>query len=113
MLPLARSARSFAALLLGSVFALGALTGCGGGSEGTDTSCDLTGCTITFPRDGTPSVSVLGITAKMVSFENNQANIEVAGQTITVPVGGETQSEGWNVRVERATDTEVVVRVSH
>jgi hypothetical protein len=57
-------------------------------------------------------VSVLGINARLVSAANNQAQIEVAGQTITVPVGGETQSEGFTVRVERLTDTEVVVRIT-
>lgn len=94
------------------LLALGALTGCGGGSEGTKTDCGLNGCTVTFPRDGTPSVSVLGINARLVGLENGQANIEVAGQTVSVPVGGETQSDGFTVRVERATDTEVVVRIT-
>lgn len=104
--------KPFVMPLTGLVLALGALAGCGGGSEGTKTDCGLDGCTITFPRDGTPSVSILGISAKLVGYDNNQARVEVAGQTVTVPVGGQTQSDGFTVRVERATDTEVVVRVT-
>lgn len=101
---------------VGTVVGLGVLTGCGGtdsaGPGGSRTNCDLTGCTITFSRDGTPEVSVLGITAKLVAVDGGQATIEVAGQTVAIPVGGQTQTEGFNVGVERATDTEVVVRVS-
>jgi hypothetical protein len=103
-------------LLAGTAVGFGVLTGCGGGAEtpgGSRTNCDLTGCTITFSRDGTPEVSVLGIKAKLVGVDGGQATIEVAGQTVAIPVGGETQAEGFTVNVQRATDTEVVVRVSH
>jgi hypothetical protein len=106
------STRPLAAPLTGVLLALGALTGCGGGGEGSKTDCGLNGCTVTFSRDGTPSVSVLGINARLVSLQNGQANIEVAGQTVSVPVGGETQSDGFTIRVERATDSEVVVRIT-
>lgn len=103
-----------ASLLAGTAVGFGVLTGCGGAEEpgGSRTNCDLTGCTVTFSRDGTPEVSILGITARLVGVEGNQARIEVAGQTVSIPVGGESQAEGFTVRVERATDTEVVVRVS-
>jgi hypothetical protein len=97
--------------LTGLVLALGALTGCGG-SEGAKTDCGLDGCTITFPRDGTPSVSILGVEARLVGLENGTATIEVAGHPVTVPVGGQAQSDGFTLRVERATDTEVVVRIA-
>ena len=99
----------------------GALTGCGGGSQGegsggatpagSATNCDLNGCTITFPRNGTQSVSAFGVEAKLVGVDEGSARIEVAGQTITVPVGGTTEVQGLTVGVERVTDTEVVVRV--
>lgn len=90
------------------------LAGCGGGEQGggSNTSCDLGGCTITFQRDGTAAVSVLGIQARLVGVDAGTAQIEVAGQTISVPVGGQTQAEGFTVGVESVTDTEVVVRVS-
>ncbi|MGH3570147.1 MAG: hypothetical protein ACRDRH_29900 [Pseudonocardia sp.] len=89
---------------------LGGLTACGGQGSGTD--CGLDGCTITFPRSGDATVSVLGIEARLVGVEAGNAQLEVAGQTITVPVGGEAAAEGFTVRVERVTDTEVVVRIS-
>jgi hypothetical protein len=94
------------------------LTACGSGSDpgsgrGSATDCDLTGCSITFVRDGTPEVSVLGVTARLVDYQGDRVTLEVAGQRVTVPVGGQTQSDGFTVRVERATDTEVVVRVTH
>lgn len=86
------------------------LAGCGG--SGSNTACDLTGCTITFPRDGTAAVSVLGVQARLVGVDQGAARIELAGQTVTVPVGGQTQAQGFTVGVERVTDSEVVVRVS-
>jgi hypothetical protein len=85
------------------------LAGCGGG--GSQTDCGLDGCTITFPRSGAAAVSVLGIEARVVGVEGGTAELEIAGQRITVPVGGETQAQGFTVGVERVTDTEVVVRI--
>lgn len=93
-----------------AVVSIGALAGCGG--QGSDTQCGLDGCTITFQRDGTASVSVLGISAELIGVQDGVAQLEVAGQTVSVPVGGETQAEGFTVRVESVTDTEVVVRVT-
>lgn len=87
-----------------------ALTGCGTGGSNTD--CGLTGCTVTFPRSGDAAVSVLGVSARLVDVTEGQATLEVAGQTVTVPVGGQTQAEGFTVAVESVTDTEVVVRVT-
>lgn len=114
---LRRTTSALTAAVLAST--LGLLTACGGGSGGgsggrdsSPTKCDLGGCTVTFVRDGTPEVSILGVTARLIGVQGDQATIEVAGQLITLPVGGETQAEGFTVRVERATDTEVVVRVS-
>lgn len=107
--------RRFLVSFVGLAVGLGALAGCAGGTsgdEGSQTNCGLDGCTVTFQRDGTPEVSILGITARLVGVEGGQATLEVAGQTVTVPVGGETEAEGFTVRVERATDAEVVVRVT-
>ncbi|WP_214364436.1 hypothetical protein [Pseudonocardia sp. H11422] len=100
------TATSLAVLAL----ALGGATACGG--QGTDTNCSIDGCTVTFQRSGNAEVSVLGIEARLVGVENGAARIEVAGQTVTVPVGGEAAADGFTVRVERVTDTEVVVRIS-
>jgi hypothetical protein len=56
-------------------------------------------------------VSVLGIEARLVGVQNGTAQLQVAGQTITVPVGGEANADGFTVGVESVTDSEVVVRV--
>lgn len=100
--------RRAATLVLTALTAL-VLAGCGGG--GSQTDCGLDGCTITFPRSGAAAVSVLGIEARVVGVEGGTAELEIAGQRITVPVGGETQAQGFTVGVERVTDTEVVVRI--
>jgi hypothetical protein len=85
-----------------------ATAACGGGSN---TQCGIDGCTVTFPRSGDTAVSVLGVQARLVGVDAGQATLEVAGQTVSVPVGGETQAEGFTIGVESVTDTEVVVRV--
>ena len=85
------------------------VAGCGG--QGSQTQCGVDGCTITFPRSGQAAVSVLGVEAKLVGVQDSTAEVEVAGQRVTVPVGGETSADGFTVGVERVTDAEVVVRV--
>ncbi|MFC5948723.1 hypothetical protein ACFQH9_10600 [Pseudonocardia lutea] len=94
--------------LAAAVLAVG-LAGCGGGSSST--ACGLDGCTVTFPRSGDASVSVLGVEARLVGVQNDVAEIQVAGQQVRVPVGGQTEAGGFTVGVDRVTDTEVVVRV--
>ena len=101
--------RALLAPLLALAVTVGALTGCGGGGN---TSCGVDGCTVTFPRSGAAEVSVLGVTARLVRVDADIAQVEVAGQTVMVPVGGQTQAGGLVVRVEQITDTQVVIRVS-
>ncbi|NMH97422.1 hypothetical protein HF526_08880 [Pseudonocardia sp. K10HN5] len=103
--------RATAAPLAALALALGGVTACGAGG-GSDTNCSLDGCTVTFPRSGAAEASILGVTARLVGVDAGTARIEVAGQTVAVPVGGETAADGFTVRVERVTDTEVVVRIS-
>lgn len=98
-----------ATVLVTLVLALG--TAACGGEGGTQTDCGLDGCTITFPRNGSTGVSVLGVEAKLVGVQGGTAELEVAGQRISVPVGGESAAGNFTVGVERVTDTEVVVRV--
>jgi hypothetical protein len=102
-----RVPRALAAPVLALVVALSA---CGG--QGSDTRCGADGCTVTFARTGTSEVSVLGVKARLVRVDANTAQVEVAGQTVSVPVGGQTQVGPVVVRVERITDSQVVVRVS-
>jgi hypothetical protein len=99
-----------AALSVMSVLAaLVLVAGCGSGGSKVD--CGLDGCTITFPRSGDVAVSVLGVEARLVGVQDGTAQLEVAGQQITVPVGGETEAGGFMVGVQQVTDTEVVVHV--
>jgi hypothetical protein len=102
--------RRLAAVLFAAVLAVGALAGCGGDNSNTD--CNLNSCTITFERGVDASVSVLGIEAKLVSVQNSQATVEVAGQQVTVPVGQDAEAEGWNVSVQSITAEQVVVKIS-
>jgi hypothetical protein len=103
--------RPFRATVAAVLVAL-ALSACGGGDgQGSNTSCDLGGCTITFPRSGAGEVSVLGVTARLVGVDNSVATIDIAGNTVQVPVGAEQQADGFTVGVDQVTDTQVVVRV--
>jgi len=88
-----------------------ALLVAGCATAGTQTNCGLDGCTVTFPRSGDTSVSVLGVQARLVGVQDGTAELEVAGQRVTVTVGGQTEAAGSTVGVERVTDKEVVVRV--
>ncbi len=102
--------RLTAALLALIAITLGGATACS--REGSQTNCSLNGCTVTFQRTGTAETSVLGVKAKLVGVEGSSARLEVAGQTVTVPVGGEAATDGFTVRVEQVTDTAVVVRIA-
>ena len=106
---LPRLRRGTVVTVLALVLAGGVLAGCGGGGN---TSCGVDGCTVTFPRSGTAEVSVLGVDARLVRVDADIAQIEIAGQTVQVPVGGQTEVGGFAVRVEEVTDQQVVVRIS-
>ena len=106
----ARAARVVATPLIGLAVAGGVLTGCGG--QGSDTSCGVNGCTVTFARNGTAEVSVLGVSARLLGVDQGVARIEVAGQTVEVPVGGQAEVGGFTVQVQEVTDTQVIVRVA-
>ena len=106
---LPRLRRGTVVAVLALVVAGGALAGCGGGGN---TSCGTDGCTVTFARSGSSEVSVLGVSARLVRVDADVAQIEVAGQTVMVPVGGQTEVGGLVVRVQEVTDQQVVVRIS-
>lgn len=91
-----------------AVLTAAVLAGCGGSSS---TQCGLDGCTIVFPRSGETAVSVLGIEARLIEVQDGTARLRVAGQEVVIPVGATTDAGGFQVGVERLTDTEVVVRV--
>jgi hypothetical protein len=111
---LPRLRRGTAITVLALVLAGGSLAGCsgGGGGGGGNTSCGVDGCTVTFPRSGSAEVSVLGVSARLVRVDADIAQIEVAGQTVQVPVGGQTEVGGFVVRVQEVNDQQVVVKIS-
>jgi len=110
---LPRLRRGTAVTVLALVLAGGSLAGCsGGGGGGGNTSCGVDGCTVTFPRSGSAEVSVLGVSARLVRVDADIAQIEVAGQTVQVPVGGQTEVGGFVVRVQEVNDQQVVVKIS-
>ena len=104
-----RPPRALLAPVLALAVGLGVLTGCGGGGNA---SCGTDGCTVTFPRSGNATVSVLGVTARLLRVDADIAQVEVAGTTVMVPVGGQTEVAGLVVRVDQITDAQVVVRIS-
>jgi len=109
---LPRLRRGTAITVLALVLAGGSLAGCSGGGGGGNTSCAVDGCTVTFPRSGSAEVSVLGVSARLVRVDADIAQIEVAGQTVQVPVGGQTEVGGFVVRVQEVNDQQVVVKIS-
>lgn len=103
-------ARRLPAAAAAATLVVALLAGCGGDNSQTD--CDLNSCTVTFDRGVDASVSVLGIEAKLVTVQNSQATIEVAGQQVTVPVGENAEADGWNVAVQSITADNVVIKIS-
>lgn len=91
---------------------LGASTGCGGESSGTKTDCSLSACTVTFDRGVDAKTSILGIDVTLVSVKNDTVTLEVAGQKVAVPAGGETEAEGFTVSVQKVTKEQVVVKIA-
>lgn len=80
-----------------------------GGVSGAD--CGWNGCAITFPRHGETSVSVLGVTARLIEVRDGIADLEVAGVRVRLPAGGQSEAGEYTVSVERVTDEGVTVRI--
>jgi hypothetical protein len=113
---------NIAAAMLVVLLAAPTLAACSSG--GAKTSCDLSSCTITFPRNGDTKVSVLGFEVAYVGTSGEQSpssdkspssekvTLKVAGQEVSAPIGQPIQVAGLNVTVESVTDSEVVVKVT-
>ncbi len=109
----ARFARiSTAAAILGLALASGVLTGCS--SKNADVSCSGNACTATFVRNADSEVSVLGLKVKLVNVQNNQVQIKVGSQTITVPVGQQAQvlNGRFTIEVQQVNNDNVVVKIN-
>jgi len=102
-----RFATVTAAIVLGLIFGVGGLTACS--SDNVD--CTTNACTVTFDRGVDAESSVLGVDVKLVGVDNGVVKIEVGGTTVSVPVDGSAQAEGFDITVQKVTDEQVVVRI--
>jgi hypothetical protein len=98
-----RLATVTAALVLG----LGGLSACS--SDNVD--CTTDACTVTFDRGVEAESSVLGVDVKLVAVDSGAVRLDVGGTTVSVPVDGSTQAQGFDISVQKVTDAEVVVRI--
>ncbi|WP_432968223.1 hypothetical protein [Dactylosporangium sp. CA-233914] len=99
--------RRFAAIAAGLVLALGGVAACS--TDNVD--CTTNACTVTFDRGVEAESSVLGVGVKLVGVDNGVVRLEIGGTTVSVPVDGSTQAEGFDISVQKVTDAEVVVRI--
>jgi hypothetical protein len=89
------------------------LAGCGG--EGSDVSCSLNDCTVTFDRGVDAQASILGVNVELVGVRDDQVTVKVADQEINVPVGsaqGQAEAGGLTFKVDEVTDSTVVMKVT-
>ena len=101
-----RVAALVAALALGAA----GLAGCD--SEGAKTDCSLDACTVTFDRGADAKASILGVEAKLVGVQGDQATVEVAGQQATLTVGqAATQTGDFELTLQSVDDKQVVVKI--
>jgi hypothetical protein len=111
MLNRPRSARRAATMIVGALLGLALVTGCS--SEGSDTSCSLDACTVTFDKGVNASASVLGVDAKLVAADGDRVTVEVAGEQLSLTVGQPaTEVGGLSVSLDSITDSNVVVKIS-
>ncbi|MBN1173672.1 MAG: hypothetical protein JXA67_15990 [Micromonosporaceae bacterium] len=103
----------FGAVVAVAALAIGLSAGCS--SEGADVSCNLNTCTVTFDRGVEAEASVLGVSVKLVSVENDLVTLDVSGNEIVLPAGDtdqQTQAGGLNVSIQEVTADKVVLEVT-
>jgi hypothetical protein len=104
-------ARRAAGLLVGLALGVAVLAGCS--SEGASTDCGLDACTVTFDRGVEASANILGVEAKLIGAQGDQATIEVAGEQLTLTVGQQAaEVGGFAVTLDSVTDSEIKVQVA-
>jgi hypothetical protein len=82
-------------------------------SHGANVSCSTTQCAVTFDRGiSNASISVLGVTVKIVTVTNGSVTLSVAGNQVTIPVNQSVQVGGLAVTVKSVTASKVVVQIS-
>ena len=105
------SRRRIPAVIAALALSLTMLAGCG--DDGADTDCNLDSCTVTFDRNTDTDASILGVKARIVSVQGDQATVEIAGQQATVTVGQPATEVGsFRAELSSLTSDQVVVRIS-
>lgn len=99
--------RRLAAVPVALVLALGGVAAC----SSDNVECSTNACTVTFDRGVEASSSVLGVQVKLLGVDNGVVRLDVGGTTVSVPVDGSAQAQGFDISVQKVTDAEVVVRV--
>src|SRR3954453_3150777 len=99
--------RRLATVTAAIVLGMGALTACS--SDNVD--CTTNACTVTFDRGVEAESSVLGVDVKLVGVDNGVVKVDVGGTTVSVPVDGSAQAQGFDITVQKVTDSQVVIRV--
>lgn len=103
--------RFVAAVMVAALGGGGLLVGCS--SNNGDVSCSLSNCTVTLNRGADATASVLGVKIKLVSVNGDQITVDVGGNQVAVPTGGnEVQAGGLNIRVDKVTKDQVVLKIS-
>lgn len=99
--------RRLATVAAALVIGLGGLTAC----SSDNVSCSTNACTVTFDRGVEAESSVLGVKVKLVGVDNGVVKVKVSGTTVSVPVDGSAQAQGFDISVQKVTDSQVVIRV--
>ncbi|GGM30780.1 hypothetical protein ACFFX1_46310 [Dactylosporangium sucinum] len=102
-----RIARKATVVTAAIVLGLGGLTAC----STDNVECSTNACTVTFDRGVEAESSVLGVDVKLVGVDNGVVKLDVAGTTVSVPVDGSTEAQGFNITVQEVTDKNVVIRI--
>lgn len=97
-------------LILLVPFLLALVAACGD-SSGSDTNCSAKSCVVTFDRGVDAKASLLGVEVALVDVSGDSVVLDVAGQRVTVPANGETQSGPYTVRVLEVTEKNVKIEL--
>ncbi|MEV7226080.1 hypothetical protein AAFH96_27235 [Polymorphospora sp. 2-325] len=105
--------RRIAAVAAGLALAGAVIAGCSSSSEGASTQCGIDQCTVTFQRGVEANASIFGVEAKLVGVDGNLVTIEVAGQQLSLTTEQQAADvAGFQVTLDRVTDSEIAVKIS-
>jgi hypothetical protein len=107
------TSRAVAFRVLGLGLIVGLCSGLLACSSDEGVSCTLNSCTVALDRGVDAKASVLGVGVELVEVTKDQVVVDVGGSRVALPNGGsEVQASGLSVKVEKLTDSQVVLAVS-